>query len=226
MVNGLLQEEEPLEQAVNDLLMKGFQSIKVKAGGVVKKDVERVKAVMELVNNRARIHLDVNQRWSYEDSLYFASEIIPKQIEYIEEPFKDITRIPDFFQKTNIAVALDESILLSDWKMAQSLRGVKVWVLKPTLLGGIRKALAAAHDAQNNGVSLVISSSFETGIGLSSLIHLAAACGNPVRAGIDTLKYFDRDLLKKPLVIKDGKLNVPTKTMSSEDIYFEYLTEV
>lgn len=224
MVNGLLQEEEPLEQAVNDLLKKGFQSIKIKAGGVVKKYVKRVKAVLELVNNRARIHLDVNQRWNYDEALYFAASIDSKQIEYIEEPFKDVEKTSEFFHKTGIAVAFDESLLGS--KAARIREGVKAWVLKPTLLGGLRKALAMADEAKKSGIEIVVSSSFESGVGLFSLTHLAAALGGNCRAGIDTLKYFEKDLLKEPFVIQEGRIEVPPKPLSEGDIRFENLNQV
>jgi len=221
MVNGLLQEEEPLGQAVNDLLRKGFQSIKVKAIGAVKKDVERVGAVLKLLNNRARIHLDVNQRWSYDDALYFASVIDPKQIEYLEEPFQDIERASEFFRKTGIALALDESLLGE--KAATIREGVKAWVVKPTLRGGIRKALAMAGEAKKSGIQMVVSSSFESGIGLCSLIHLTAAINGNCRAGIDTSKYFEKDLLKEPFLIQEGKMAVPNKPLSEGDIRFESL---
>ena len=224
MINGLLQEEEPLEQAVSDLLKKGFQSIKVKAGGEVKKDIERVKAVLKLLNNRARIHLDVNQRWSYPDALYFAGAIDPRQIEYLEEPFRDIEKVPVFFRNTGIAVALDESLL--EEGAAKIREGVKAWVLKPTLIGGLRKALAMANDAKKNGIQIVVSSSFESGIGLFSLIQLAAGLGGTCRAGIDTLKYFEKDLLKEPFLIQEGKIAVPTEPLSEGDIHFENLSQV
>ena len=224
MVNGLLQEDEPLGQAVNDLLRKGFQSIKVKAIGAVKKDVERVKAVLKLLNNRARIHLDVNQRWSYPDALYFAGAIDPRQIEYLEEPFRDIEKVPVFFRNTGIAVALDESLL--EEGAAKIREGVKAWVLKPTLIGGLRKALAMANDAKKSGIQIVVSSSFESGIGLFSLIQLAAGLGGTCRAGIDTLKYFEKDLLKEPFLIQEGKIAVPTEPLSEGDIHFENLSQV
>lgn len=225
MVNGLLQEGEPLEQAVNNLLKKGFKSIKVKSGTAVKKDVERVRAVLKLLNNRARIHLDVNQRWSYDDALYFAGAIDPKQIEYIEEPFKDIEKIPDFFHNTGIASALDESLALDTGRVFKPGDGIMAWVLKPTLLGGARKALVMANEAKKNGIKIVISSSFESGIGLFALIQLAAGLGADCRAGIDTLKYFEKDLLKAPFVIQEGKITVPLNPLSEDDIRFKNLSE-
>lgn len=226
-VNGLLQEEEPLEPTVNDLLKKGFQSIKVKVGRAVKKDVARVKAAIELVNNRAQIHLDVNQRWSYDEALYFASAIGSEQIEYIEEPFPDAGKAPEFFRKTGIAVALDESLLLPDERAAKIRgEGIKAWVLKPTQLGGVRKALALADEAKKKGLQIVASSSFESGIGLFFLIHLAAALGGDCRAGIDTLKYFAKDLLKEPFLIQEGKMTALSKPLSEDDILFENLIQV
>lgn len=224
IVNGLLQEEEPVKQAVNDLFRKGVQAIKVKAGGMVKKDLERLKVVLEAVNNRARIHLDVNQRWSYEEALYFASEIGSHQLEYLEEPFQNLEKAPDFFRKTGIALAWDESLLGEKAKKIRE--GVRAWVLKPALLGGIRKALAIADEAKKNGLQIVVSSSFESSIGLFSLAHLAAALGSHCRAGLDTIKYFARDLLKEPWVIQEGKITVPPQPLSEGDVRFENLSQI
>ena len=190
------------------------------------KDVAHVQAVLKLLNNRSRIHVDVNQRWDYDDALYFASAIDPQQIEYLEEPFKDIGKVSDFFHKTGIAVALDESLLTPEGKAVKMREGVRAWVLKPTLLGGIRKALVMADEAGKRGIQIVVSSSFESGIGLFSLAHLAAAIDSTCRAGIDTLKYFEKDLLKEPLVIQEGKMAVFSKPLSEGDINFESLSQV
>ncbi|MEK6567612.1 MAG: o-succinylbenzoate synthase [Candidatus Omnitrophota bacterium] len=226
MVNGLLQEEEPLKEAVKELLKKGFESIKLKAGGAVKKDIARVREVLALLNNRSRIHIDVNQRWSYDDAIRFAGEIDCARLEYIEEPFWDMEKAADFFHKTGIAIALDESLFTPQGKAVKISDGVKAWVLKPMLLGGPRKALVMADEARKRGLEIVVSSAFESGIGLFSLIHLAAALGANCRAGIDTLKYFEKDLLKTPDVIQEGKISVPKRQLSESDIRFEILSEV
>jgi O-succinylbenzoate synthase len=92
-------------------------------------------------------------------------------------------------------------------------------------LGGIRNALKLICDARNNGLRSVISSSFESGIGIHALAHIAAGGGKDVTAGIDTLKYLKKDLLKKPLEFKDGKIDVSRNILES-DICFDDLREI
>ena len=179
-----------------------------------------------MLNNRIRIHIDVNQKWSYDDAIRFAGEIDSRRLEYIEEPFWDMEKAADFFHKTGIAIALDESLLAPQSKAVKMGEGVKAWVLKPMLLGGPRKTLVMADEARKRGLEIVISSAFESGIGMFSLIRLAVAIGGNCRAGIDTLKYFEKDLLKTSDVIQEGKISVPKRPLSESDIRFENLSEV
>jgi O-succinylbenzoate synthase len=51
-------------------------------------------------------------------------------------------------------------------------------VLKPTLLGGISRTLRFARRASRLGVQSVISSAYETGVGMSALVALAAGVGD------------------------------------------------
>ena len=78
--------------------------------------------------------------------------------------------------------------------------GVVALVLKPAVLGGFeRTALLAAWAAQR-GMHAVVSSAFESGLGLSQLAQLAAALEvapgvQPAQHGLATLSWFAEDLL-------------------------------
>ena len=99
-------------------------------------------------------------------------------------------------------------------------------VLKPTLLGGIRKTLCRAQEARAHGIQSIISSSFESGIGIATLAHLTAASGAGVSAGLDTLKWFSRDLLKEPCTVRRGIMSLSGGGIAECDIRTEYLAEV
>ena len=55
----------------------------------------------------------------------------------------------------------------------------------------------------------VISSAFESGVGLEALAQIAACVNtNDVPAGLDTLDMFEEDLRVDPLSIEGGKLSL------------------
>lgn len=230
ILNGLLADsKESMEYQVERLLQKGYKLIKVKARGKVTEDIKRLTDVLRAVNNRAQVHVDVNQKWSFEDAILFTEKMKGCNIKYIEEPFSDISKIPDFFKKTGIPIALDESLVsrgLLTINLVNLPEGVKFLILKPTLLGGIRKTLRIMHDAARKGIQSIVSSSFESDIGISTLIHLAAIGGKDITAGLDTLKWFKKRLLKKPQEICEGKITIPERNISENDIRREYLTKI
>jgi isochorismate synthase/2-succinyl-5-enolpyruvyl-6-hydroxy-3-cyclohexene-1-carboxylate synthase/2-succinyl-6-hydroxy-2,4-cyclohexadiene-1-carboxylate synthase/O-succinylbenzoate synthase len=77
-----------------------------------------------------------------------------------------------------------------DWTQA----GVAALVLKPTILGGMERTLALAAWAQRHGMRAVVSSAFESPLGLSQWAQLAAAvdaaAGSPTHHGLATLGWF------------------------------------
>ena len=104
--------------------------------------------------------------------------------------------------------ALDESLLELTPDTLPSVSEIKAIVLKPTLLG-FEKAMQFARSATGLGMIPVVSSTFESGVGLDALVHMAA-CVNAtdVPVGLDTLDWFEEDLLVEPLRIETGALHV------------------
>ena len=71
-------------------------------------------------------------------------------------------------------------------------------VLKPTLLGGVSRALGLAAAAKTSGMVPVLSSSYEAGVGTGALVALAASVGEEP-AGLDTYRALAEDVLGAPL---------------------------
>lgn len=227
VLNGLLSDlNEPWEEELERLLQKGYKLIKVKAEADVYKAIRCIRDVMKAVNNRAEVHVDVNRKWSFEDAVLFTKKIEDYNIKYVEEPFCDISRVEEFFRKTGMPVALDESLVSYGFDPRKPCKGIKFLVLKPSFLGGIRKVLRIIQDARISGIRAIISSSFESGIGLSTLAHLSAAAGEDITAGLDTLKFFREDLLKEPQMISNGSIAVSERNILESDIRAGYLVEI
>ena len=109
----------------------------------------------------------------------------------------------------SLPLAIDESLLEMDPGNLLSCSGVKAVVLKPTLLG-IEKTMQFAREALRVGMTPVISSAFESSVGITVLAQIASSLNQgDVPAGLDTLDWLAQDLLESPLPIEHGALAVP-----------------
>ena len=123
-------------------------------------------------------------------------------------------------------MALDESLQHLNLKEIQSLEGVDVLILKPTILGGVEKIWQIMTHAKKFALEFVLSSSFESSLGILTLAQIAGSSARDYTAGLDTFKWFKQDLLKEKLVINHGKLNIKDRFIKSKDINFELLKEI
>jgi o-succinylbenzoate synthase len=164
----------------------GFAVYKIKVGGGegVDADAKRLEG-FEGVAGTTRLRLDANQAWSLEDAVSFVSMLSPTvlgMIEYIEEPLRDPQRLVEFYSITGMRYALDESIdqgRVPDLTAAGvvSCQGFAAAVVKPSVLGGVersRQLLGGIREGATAGFDVVVSSAFETSLGLA---HLAACAG-------------------------------------------------
>jgi O-succinylbenzoate synthase len=92
-------------------------------------------------------------------------------------------------------------------------------VLKPTLLGGISNTLRMAERALGLGMTSVISSAYESGVGTAALVALAAGIGeHPVPAGLDTYRALADDVLDAPLGLPAPSVDVGETAVASRTI--------
>jgi len=208
-VNGLLADE-PLEPALRALSAAGFRTLKLKVGRQsVRADAERVLEVHRLVGPDMKLRLDANRAWTLADALEFGRRIAAVQLEYIEEPLQNPDELPAFHEHSGLPVALDESLLEQPLESFRACRGACAVVIKPTILGGLRAAARLAAAATAQGLTLVFSAVYESGVGIRALAHLAARWGAPeVAMGLDTYRCLAADVLQPRLAIHDGALDL------------------
>jgi O-succinylbenzoate synthase len=208
-VNALLHAdvgEDSIEDAVKAMAAGGFKTIKIKVGrNEMDDDIKKINHVVKILPRGLVIRLDANGLWDFETALKFGKNINSEFIEYIEEPCSDFHAFPDFYTGTGLPVALDESLEHIDPEAPRIPAGVKAFVLKPTILGGIGRTMGFVGLAAKHGLKPIISSCFEVGPGFDRLIKMAAAIDFDDSAhGLDTLKYLESDLLPQPLVMEKG----------------------
>jgi len=83
------------------------------------------------------------------------------------------------------------------------------------------------REAHKLGMMPVISSSFESSLGILTLANLAAAAGDMhIQAGLDTLSWFEKDILKPPLKSSQGTLDLSAFNDQTPEPDMQMLTEV
>jgi len=210
-VNALLtgSEREILDRAAR-LRSQGWSAFKLKVGGrPLVADMELTQKVRSVIGPDAVLRLDANRRFSPDDFQEFVEGVRGCNIEYIEEPAASFENLQTLLESdpSALPIALDESLEEIAPDDLMRIDGLKAVVLKPTLLG-LERAARFARVAAAKHVPAVISSSFESGVGLAVLARLAAALsGQDTAVGLDTGGYFDSDLLP-PLPIINGRLTL------------------
>ena len=105
-------------------------------------------------------------------------------------------------------------------------RGIRAVILKPTLLG-LERATAFAREARRIGAEPVVSSSFESGVGVSILAQFAAALGaDDTLAGLGTLRFLERDVLFPSVAIEHGRIDTDSLPDIAIALDLSRLTEV
>jgi len=166
---------------------EGFSSAKLKVNQLSFAEAEQV---IRSLKDRFHLRIDVNRAWDASDALDFFSQFSKNTFDYVEEPFKNPQDLPRFTHP----LAIDESCL--SLNQLKALPTLKTLVYKPTVRGGILGCLPLLDWTKKNNVSLVLSSSFESDIGLASIASMAYRLGLTSPIGIGTYHYMPHSSLQ------------------------------
>lgn len=209
-------------EAALQALEAGFTTLKLKAGAERETEVlvDRIRAVREAVGPGVRLRIDVNGAWDLETAVDRMAAIRRFTIEYVEQPLPgdDPRPLAELRRRTRVPVAADEAVM--SMRAARALieaDAVDVLVLKLARVGGPIAALEIAELAAEHDIPVVLSTLFETGVGIAA--GLAAAAGLPEIAGpvletppehgLATAGLLESDLLVAGLVLDDGRMWLP-----------------
>ncbi len=207
-------------------LPRGYRAYKLKVGVETPEcELEKIAYLRETLGDSISIRLDANRAFEFDQAVRFLASVAQFKIEYIEEPLHAnlFNRLGDLRAESRVPIALDES--LSDHSVGKAVwslrdralqladRGVMdVAIIKPMLAGGFCEVIELARELSHTNVKMVISSTIETGVGLTAALHLAASLGDTVLpCGLDTLGLLADSLIAEPLPVENGCIRVPTE---------------
>lgn len=184
-------------------LDQGYTYAKIKVGHLTL--VEAKHVVCSLLPYFI-LRVDVNRQWETEEALSFFSRFPKEAFEFVEEPLRTPEELPLFTHP----FALDETLREHPGILKVPLPMFRALVIKPTLTGSIQTCKGWADLAKKKRVSVVISSSYESGVGTYHLACLARQIQSPKRAvGLDPYRTILDDVLTEKLQIKGGRLYIP-----------------
>lgn len=217
-------------EAALQALEAGFGTLKLKAGAERETEVlvDRLRAVRDAVGPAVRLRIDVNGAWDLETAVERLEAIRRFAIEYVEQPLggDDPIALAELRRRVRVPLAADEAV--TSVRAARALLeagAVDVLVVKLARVGGPVAALQIAELAAERNVPVVISTLFETGVGIAA--GLAAAAGlpdvggvageGPPDHGLATGGLLENDLLLAELILDDGRMWLPDE-LEADDL--------
>lgn len=164
-------------------LSEGYTSAKLKVSNLSFDDAAKL---IDEFKDKFSLRIDVNRAWKTEDSIQFFSQFQKDAFDYVEEPFKN----PQDLIKFQHPLAVDESfphdLSLED---LEKLPMLKALIYKPTIQGGLAGCMSLQKWTRKRGISLILSSSFESNVGLRHIASIAHRLSLEKPIGIGTYHF-------------------------------------
>lgn len=172
--------------------------VKLKVGRYnLKDELRMIKEICKKSPN-VKLILDSNCCWTREEALTMMKHLNKDNIEYIEDPCKNLDDVEYVAKETDMPIAFDELVRtcgISEW---QDFHNLKAVLIKPSLIGNFRMCEIIFNQALMSQIKVVFSSAFESQLGNYNIkmfaLNNSSNCSN--FHGLDTNKYFKYSVFK------------------------------
>ena len=180
-VNPIPQMQEDARIA----LRRGFRAVKIKVGKEGERDLQRIRAIRDVVGDETAILVDANQGWTAQEALSILrkAEEMGLNLSLIEQPVKadDLAGMSAVTAGTRYPVAADESCFHpEDAQRIFGQRAADLVNIKLMKCGGLMEAQKIADIALANGKHCMMGCMLESAVSVSAAAHFAAAQGELV----------------------------------------------
>lgn len=214
-VNAMLPilDLEATVEAATGAVLRGFGCLKLKVGLDDAGDVERVRAVREVVGPDVLLRLDANGAWSFDRAVAVLRELEDVAIEHVEQPLppEALAAARRLRLETGIAVAADEAVgdAVAAVRIVRAHAADRL-VLKPSTMGGPDEAIRAARVAEDAGLGVIVTTALDGLAGRLAALHTAAALGPGLPpCGLATAEFLAREIAAGEERLEGGELEVP-----------------
>jgi muconate cycloisomerase len=200
-----------------ELVEQGFDTVKVKVGGLPEVDIARVRAVREVIGPTRKLVIDANTGWDADTAIYCVNQLKDCNIAVVEQPTADgdYAAIARVRRETGAVVMADDMCfnLIHAQELIRN-QGCDLISVYPGKNGGIRKSREIVDFAGKHGVGCTIGSNLELDVGTAAMGHLIVATPNlrveDYPGDIHGPVYHEVRIVKDPLSIQG-----PVTTLTS-----------
>ncbi|WP_246060606.1 dipeptide epimerase [Nocardioides dongxiaopingii] len=181
---------DELARAAIARVADGFGTLKLKVGTDAATDLDRVRAVREVVGPHVALRLDANQGWDAFEAVRVitALEDAGADVEVVEQPVpaRDVLGLAHVTAHVETPVMADESLfVLEDLVEIIRLDAADLVNVKLAKCGGLTPALELLRVAGLHGFGTFVGSMMESHVGLGAAASLVAAVGTTSLPDLD-----------------------------------------
>ena len=178
---------------------KGFKALKIKLGNDSEMDLQRMKAINNVIGNRAAIRLDANQGWSRKEAVTTILKMLDAgiEIELVEQPVvsHDFEGMKYVTNNVPIPILADESVFsYKDAVRLVQMEAADYINIKLMKTGGIEPAMRIASFAEEFGIKCMIGCMMEGPIGIAAATHFGCARAQVSFADLDVPSMYKTEL--------------------------------
>ena len=178
---------------------RGFRDFKVKVSGDRRRDVGKMRALLDSAGPRPRVRLDANNHWTSSDECVRHIAALPGDIFAVEEPMRagDLSGFEQVGAACGTSIVLDESLTRCEQLDALDAAGRWLVNVRVSKMGGLHRALEVAAKASARGIGVIVGAQ----VGETSLLTRAGlAVMNAARANLVAAEgAFGTHLLRRDL---------------------------
>ncbi len=190
----------------------GINAFKIKSGIDPEADFENFSAIRNSVGDKATLYIDGNQGYTLGEVVETVQRLAPLGLAWVEEPCK----VSHQAQRKQVAKSLpvpvlgDESCFTPE-DVCRELAAETVGIVSVKVARtGFYKSRKIINLCEQAGIPCLIGSQGDSSIGAAAALHLAAAYRNIVPpAEVSYHLRMTDEVLKKPLGVKDGAIQIP-----------------
>jgi L-Ala-D/L-Glu epimerase len=208
-------EPDQARRRAAELIDAGFDTIKVKVGTDVSKDIERVRVVRETIGPDPEMVIDANCGYDVATAIVMAGQVDDCRVGLFEQP----TPRGDFEALAQVRKAIKPKVMADDicFDFADAVECVRhracdVISVYPGKNGGIVKSKRIVDYAALHGVACSIGSNLELDVASAAMCHLVVASPNinveRYPGDIMGPDYHAFSIVKDPLVIEGPTITI------------------
>lgn len=205
------QDVQGTVRAARDAVEEGFSTIKLKVGArSINQDYDRLEAVRAGIDDWVTLRVDANGAWSLSEAMTAIEQFAELDISVVEQPLAPSALAAHAdLRNHGVDIALDESLREHGVDAVIEAGAADLLVLKPMVLGGVRRAVDAAERARERGLEVIVTTTIDAAVARTAAVHLAASLDVDRACGLATADRLAEDVAIDPSPVDEGGISVP-----------------